>query len=260
MDDNVTVRIVGDASRVKPAVEQTEASVSGLTGVMANLNAFIESTTAKFAELMGAGTAAGEGIATGMRAATAATVAEGSALTGMILKVHEGAEAVRTFQMRAKAFAEVYVGLFAVEQVAHWAESLGEAAEKTEQLSAKLGMTVPQVQGLSGAAQMSGTNIDVLSKALGMMDNKALQSTASTSSVTKAFHAVGHRRQRWRHQHGADAQGRRQVSRHGGRPDESRARHAAVRPLRPGSHSVPQSGLGGDRAADGENQGARRRQ
>jgi hypothetical protein len=191
MDDNVTVRIVGDASQVAPAVQQAEGSLGGLEGIIANINGWVDGLIAKFTGLGAAGEGAGGMIAKGMGTAIAATEAEGNALTRMILKVHEGAESVRTFQMRAKEFAEIYVAAFGIETIARWAEGLAEAAEKTEKLAATLGMTVPEVQGLAGAAQMSGTNIDALSKALGMMDNKALQSTGSTSSVTKAFRAMG---------------------------------------------------------------------
>jgi hypothetical protein len=190
-NDNVTVRIVGDASGVQPAVQQAGGSIAGLEPILAELNEQMGALTAQMREAFAQGGAGAERMAAGMHTARAATEEENNALTRMVMKVHEGAESIRTFQMRAKAFAEVYVGIFAVEAIERWAESLGEAAEKVEHLSAKLGMTVPEVQALSGAAQMSGTNIDVLAKALGMMDNKALQSTGSTSSVTKAFRAVG---------------------------------------------------------------------
>lgn len=190
-NDNVTVRIVGDASGVAPAVEEAGSSLAGLEGILKEMNSQLAVMSTMMREAFMSGAAGANQLREGLQGARAATEAENNALTRMVMKVHEGAESIRTFQMRAKAFAEVYVGIFAVETVARWAESLGAAAEKTEHLAAKLGMTVAQVQGLSGAAQMSGTNIDALAKAIGMMDNKALQSGGSTSSVTKAFKAVG---------------------------------------------------------------------
>jgi hypothetical protein len=190
-NDNVTVRIVGDASGVKPAVDQTKGSIAGVHEVIASLNAQLGAMAARMREAFAAGAGGGQQLASGMNQARVATEAESNALTRMVMKVHEGAESVRTFQMRAKAFAEVYVGIFAVEAVAHWAEALGKAAEKTEQLSAKLGMTVPEVQALGGAATMSGTNIDALAKGLGMMDNRAVTSAGHSSSAGKAFKAMG---------------------------------------------------------------------
>ena len=190
-NDNVTVRIVGDASGVQPAVEQARGSIGNLEPLLAQLNSQMAALTAQMREGFMKGSAAAEGMTSTLRGTKAATEAEGNALVGMVMKVHEGAEAMRTFQMRAKAFAEVYVGIFAVESVAHWAEALGAAAEKTEQLAAKLGMTVPQVQALSGAATMSGTNMDTLGKALGMMDNRAVTAAGHTSTAGKAFQAMG---------------------------------------------------------------------
>jgi hypothetical protein len=190
-NDNVTVRIVGDASQVQPAVEQTTASLGNLEPMLAELNSSIAALTTQMREGFASGATGAKQLAVGMEEAKVASVGLGAGIEGAVLKIHEGAEAVRTFQMRAKEFAELYVALFAVEAIKSWAESLGEAAEKTEQLGAKLGMSVTDVQGLGAAAQMSGIDMDTLSKALGMMDNKALQSTASTSSVTKSFRAMG---------------------------------------------------------------------
>lgn len=191
MPDNVEVRIVGDATGVQPAVDQASTSVGGLTGIIADVNAFLDSCRAKFMQLGSAGVDAGGAIAKGMAGAVAATEAEGNAITAMIMKVHEGAESVRTFQMRAKEFAEVYVAIFAVEAVAHWVEALAGAAEQTAKLSATLGMTVGQVQGLSGAATMSGTSMDALTRALGMLDDKAVSTDSKTSSIAKSLKAMG---------------------------------------------------------------------
>jgi hypothetical protein len=193
MNDNqaVTVRIVGDASGVQPAVEQAGGSIAGLEPILAQLNEQLAAMTAMMGEAFAQGGVGAEKMAAGMHVARAATEEENNALTRMVMKVHEGAESIRTFQMRAKAFAEVYVGIFAVEAISRWAEGLAEAAEKVEHLSAKLGMSVPEVQALSGAATMSGTNIDVLAKAIGMMDNRAVVAAGHTSSAGKAFKAMG---------------------------------------------------------------------
>jgi hypothetical protein len=78
----------------------------------------------------------------------------------MITKIHEGAESIRTFQMRAKEFAEVYVAMFAVERVAEFINKMGEAAEKTQHLAQEFGMTTGQVQQLQGVATATGISID----------------------------------------------------------------------------------------------------
>lgn len=190
-NDNVTVRIVGDASGVQPAVEQAGGSIAGLEPLIAQLSEQMMAMTSAANEGFTMLAAHVDALKGHMRGAKEATDAESNALTRMVMKVHEGAESIRTFQMRAKAFAEVYVGLFAVEAIAHWAESLAASAEKLEHLSAITGMTVPQVQALSGAATMSGLNIDTLTKSLGMMDNRAVIAAGRSSSAGKAFAAMG---------------------------------------------------------------------
>jgi hypothetical protein len=191
MSENVEVRIVGDASGVQPAVDSAESSVGGLRGIIADVNAFLDSMRAKFTEVGVAGGGAGAAIRSGMAGAVAATEAEGNAVTAMVMKIHEGAESVRTFQMRAKEFAEVYVAIFAVETIAHWVEALGAAAERTEHLAVITGMTTAQIQGLNGAATMSGVSMESLAKALERLDMKTVSSVTDTQAGTKALRAMG---------------------------------------------------------------------
>jgi hypothetical protein len=93
--------------------------------------------------------------------------------TGMIAKIHEGAEAVRTFQMRAKEFAEVYVAMFAVERVTEFIAKMGEASEKTEHLARQFGLTVAQMQGMQGVALATSVPIDTLTHGMAILDRTA---------------------------------------------------------------------------------------
>lgn len=190
-NDNVKIYIVGDASGVQPAVEQTESSLGGIEPILAELNNQIAALTAQMKEGFAGGAASAHQLAAGLNEARAATEAESGALVGMVMKVHEGAEAVRTFQMRAKEFAELYVAMFAVDQIAEFIAKMGEAAEATVHLGQRLGLTIAQVQELKGIALGTGTSMDVLAKGLQLMDNKALSATNATTSVTKAFKAMG---------------------------------------------------------------------
>lgn len=191
MNDNIAVKIVGDASGVAPAIDYTKGEIASIAPILESLNATMMGLTAQMAKGFETGAAGAQTLKNGLHTAKAATDEETFALTRMVMKLHEGAESVRTFQMRAKEFAELYVALFAVEAVAHWAEALGEAAEKVEHLAAQTGMTTSQVQALSGAATMSGTNIDALAKGLAMMDNKAVIAAGHSSTSAKAFQAMG---------------------------------------------------------------------
>lgn len=190
-DTSVQVKIVGDASGVAPAVEQATTEVGGLKTIIGDINAFLDSARQKFVQFGTSGGEAGKIVAAGAHDAMVAVDAESNAITRMIMKVHEGAESVRTFQMRAKEFAEVYVGIFAVETVAEWVKKIGEAAEKTEKMAAVMGMTVGQVQALSGAATMSGTSIDALQMAMMRLNQKTVTVEGSTTSGAKALKAMG---------------------------------------------------------------------
>lgn len=190
-DNSVVVSIVGEASGVTPAVQATKGEFASIEPILAELNASMVKLTAQMKESMEAGANVGRKIKEGMNEAKAATEGENSALTTMIMKVHEGAESVRTFQMRAKEFAEVYVAMFAVEGVRRWAESMGEAAEKLRNLSTELGITVPELQQLQGVADQTGVPMDTISKAVGLMDKNLFNSAGKTTLQANAFKSLG---------------------------------------------------------------------
>jgi hypothetical protein len=106
-------------------------------------------------------------------------------------EIHEAAESVRTFQMRAKEFAEVYVAMFAVEKVVEFAKQMGEAAEKTKHTAEQFGMTVPEVQKLQGVATQTGISIDSLTRGFGIMDKNLVTAKGTTSATANAFKAMG---------------------------------------------------------------------
>jgi hypothetical protein len=191
LNDGVVVKIVGDASQVQPAVEQAGGSIEGLQPIVEQLTAQISALTAKMSEGFMAGATGAKTLAAGLEETKLAASHAGTSIGEMSERIRLGGLSFGIFE---KAFLPLVAGmaaLFAVDKIAHWAESLGEAAEKTEQLAAKMGMTVSQVQALSGAATMSGTNIDVLAKGLGLMDNKAVTAAGHSSTTAKAFEAMG---------------------------------------------------------------------
>jgi len=191
MNDNIAVRIVGDASGVAPAIDLTKSEIGSIAPLLRELNASMVALTGQMKAGFEAGAASATHLKTSVDSVNRSAHEAQIGLTGMVARIHEGAESVRTFQMRAKEFAEFYVALFAVEAIKSWAESLGEAAEKTAKLSAIMGMSIPQVQGLSAAALMSGTDIDMLSKAMAIFDSKAVTSAGSSNSAGKSFKAMG---------------------------------------------------------------------
>jgi hypothetical protein len=112
--DEFGVKIIADASGVAPETDKVREGFEGLAdaikGLSSDLNGLSEKTVAGLKRI------------TSTAAETKDKVEEighaGEAgFGGMIHKIHEGAEAVRTFQMRAKEFAEVYVAAFAVDRI-----------------------------------------------------------------------------------------------------------------------------------------------
>lgn len=106
-----------------------------------------------------------------------------ASLGQMAGKIHAAAESVRTFQMRAKEFAEVYVAMFAVDKIAEFINKMGEASEKVSHLAQTFGMSTGQVQQLQGVAAATGMNFDAITRGIGIFD-KNLVTTHGTTSVT----------------------------------------------------------------------------
>jgi hypothetical protein len=190
-NDNVTVRIVGDASAVAPAVEQAGGSIAGLEPLLAALNSQIAALTAQMREGFASGAAGAKKLAAGLEEAKIASHGAAGGFQGMIGKIHESAESVRTFQMRAKEFAEVYVAMFAVERVAEFISHMGEAAEKVVHLGQQFGMTTGEVQKLQGVAAATGIPIEALTKGMGFLDRNLANAQAGSNRLKSTMAQVG---------------------------------------------------------------------
>jgi ABC-type transporter Mla subunit MlaD len=190
-NDNVTVSIVGNAAGVAPAVDQAKADLGGLKAAVSELTASMSKLGADMRSSMASGASVGKAVAGGMKEAQVATNAESNALERMVMKMHEGAEAVRTFQMRAKAFAEVYVAAFAVEQIAEFVNKMGEAAEKVQHLAQQFGMTTGQIQQLQGVATATGIPIEALTKGMAFLDRNMANAEAGSKKLKATMSQVG---------------------------------------------------------------------
>lgn len=190
-NDNVVVRIVGDASGVQPAVEQTDVSLSALGPIVSELNASIQALTAKMTEGFAAGAESAKQLAGGLEETSAAAEHASASVGRMSERIHMGGLSFGFMEKAVGPLMEAMIALFAFDEIKRWAEELGEAAEKVEHLAAETGMSVGQIQALSGAATLSGTNIDMLTKGLAMMANRSVTVTSATTSSAKALHAMG---------------------------------------------------------------------
>jgi hypothetical protein len=190
-NDNVRIFITGDASGVAPAVEQTESALGGIGPILEQINANVQVLVTQMRAGFTQGAADAKKLAAGLEEAKIASGGAGAGIAAMVAKVHEGAESVRTFQMRAKEFAEVYVAMFAVEQIAEFINKMGEAAEKVQHLSQQFGMSVAEVQKLQGVATATGIPIDALTKGLAFLDRNLANADGGSKRLKGTMDQVG---------------------------------------------------------------------
>jgi hypothetical protein len=190
-DNQVDVKIVGDASGVAPATDQAKASVEGLDATLQQLTAGFAELAALMKESMAQGAASTAEMAAEMKVLEAETEKESFSLKELAASAKEGAEVLVEMREAIMGFAEVLLAAFAVEAIVDFAKEMGEAAEKVKHLSEQFGLTVPQVQQLEGVAKATGISIDALTKGLGILDKNMVTAANGTGAAALAFQAVG---------------------------------------------------------------------
>jgi hypothetical protein len=191
MDDNVTVRIVGDASAVQPAVEQTESSLGGIQGIIANISGWVDGLIAKFGELGSAGAASGTAMAAGMEKAEVAASHAGASIGTMSERLHMGGLTVGLFEKAFAPLAEAVAAAFAIDKVAEFIDHMAEGAEKIQHLSQEFGMTAAQIQQLQGVATATGVPIDALTRGMAFLDRNMANAAMGAKNTKQAMDAVG---------------------------------------------------------------------
>lgn len=76
---------------------------------------------------------------------------------------------------------------FSINAVMNWARAIGDASQKVNELSQRLGMSVTDVQMLSAIAQVSGTNIDQLATGVSRLDVSFAMARAGAKQQGQAF-------------------------------------------------------------------------
>lgn len=191
MENTAKISIVADASGVKPGIDTAISEVQGLGAAIAEIAATMRVLTEQMrAGFEQAGASAHSATAATRETGAAAHEAE-SGFIAMAMGIHEAAESVRTMQMRAKEFAEIFVAIFAVEQIHEFISKMAEAAEKVSHTAEQFGMTVAQVQQLQGVAAATGVSFDALTRGMGLLDKNLVTQAGSTSAAGKALAAMG---------------------------------------------------------------------
>jgi hypothetical protein len=171
-ENEIDVRIVGDASGVAPATAEAKGEVKGLEEAIAAMSAQMAGLSAAIKESMVAGAKATAEMAAEMKVLEGETEREAISLRELAASAKEGVAAIVEMKEAALGFGELLLAAFAIEELEHWADKMGEAAEKTKHVSEQLGLTTKETQALQGAATAVGIPFDKLVTGLGLLDKR----------------------------------------------------------------------------------------
>lgn len=190
-DNTAKIYIIGDASGVKPAIDQTETSLAGLGPILSELNASVQALTARMTEGFAAGAASAKQLAVGVEEANAAASHAGASFGAMSERIHMGGLSVGIFEKALAPIAEAVAAAFAIDKIAEFIDKMAEAAEKTEHLAQTFGMSVGEIQQLQGMAIATGIPIEVLTKGMQILDRNMATAATGSKTIKQAMDAVG---------------------------------------------------------------------
>lgn len=100
----------------------------------------------------------------------------------------DSAESIRsTFAGVGTALAE----LFAVDQIAAYAEHMSDLGEQAIRMSSMLGISVEDVQKLGFAAKMTGGDTEGMAMSMGRFERNIAEAQSGTGKAYEAFHNLG---------------------------------------------------------------------
>ena len=85
---------------------------------------------------------------------------EGGFLAGMKESLEGALAPLAALRSNLGEMVELVAAAFVVEKIADWVNETTEAAEKLEQMAAKIGVTVAQAQELSAITKLAGGDIE----------------------------------------------------------------------------------------------------
>lgn len=169
-DNDLTLKFGVDASGVQEGAEQTaeavenvKATTRGLVDMLLELGG---SATGSFRQMGIAAREAGE-------------------------KVKGAAGAVSEFREIVSGVGEALIAAFAVEEIAHFAEKMGEVAEKTEHTAQTFGLTVGEVQRMNAEAMAFGVAAETMATAMQRLDRAFAAAKDGSTRQAQAFAQVG---------------------------------------------------------------------
>ena len=104
---------------------------------------------------------------------------------------HEGGEAISELKERFMQLLEVVGIEMSVEAFKDWVAETTEAAEKIEQMSAKLGVSKSEIQSLASVAKLAGADFDSMALQLEKLQLNLAKTSSATSPAAAALKALG---------------------------------------------------------------------
>lgn len=190
-DNEAKIRVVADATGVKPGVEAAKQEMGELAPLLRQLNA-------QFAEMAGAmrdnmiqGAKQAEALQKEVRDLGQQATVTGERLDHMNAQVMSGAAAIEGMRSRLAGTIGLLVGYLAASGMSHFSQEMADSAEKTQLLSQKLGVTTGDVQRLSAMADVSQSSVDAFAGAMTKLDKAFAAAKGGSKDGIEAFKQIG---------------------------------------------------------------------
>jgi len=122
----------------------------------------------------------------------------GANIEGIIAGVNDVKAQIESLADSAASIRSTFTGvgtaiaeLFAVDQIAGYAERMSDLGEQAIRMSSMLGMSVEEVQKLGFAAKMTGGDAESMAMSMGRFERNIAEAQSGTGKAYEAFHNLG---------------------------------------------------------------------
>lgn len=190
-DNEARVRIVADATGVRPGTEKAKSEIGELGPALAQLNSRFAEMSTMMRQTMAQGATSAEQMTREMRQLEVQTERESRALAEMNARIEQGLMSLGGWKSRIGNVFAGFIAGFSVQQVVDFSKRMGEAAEKTALLSQRLGITTSDVQMLGALAEITASDVDKLAGAMAKLDRTFASAKEGGKSQAAAFKQIG---------------------------------------------------------------------
>ena len=192
MNDNIaSVRIVGDASGVKPAIDIAKGEIQGLRPILESISAQFAQLGALMKDSMAESAGATAKMAAEMALLERETAKESISLKAMAASAQEGVKSLQEMREAVMGFGELLLAAFAIEAINEFKNKMAEAAEKINHTAQQFGMAAVEVQRLQAVAMATGVSFDAITRGMGLLDKNLVTASGSSSALGNALKSMG---------------------------------------------------------------------